>query len=95
MSIQTGNSRSDIKSYLESQGMSVNEWAHEQGFPPAVVYALLAGRSKGMRGIAHRAAVALGLKSKPEENSKPKGLLLKSVNSLEVVGGNQLGGLSM
>ena len=49
--------------WFHSTGTPVNAWARAHGFPPAVVYALLAGRTRGRRGAAHHAAVALGLKA--------------------------------
>ena len=40
----------------------MSDWAKDQGLPVSVVYALLSGRTRGRRGKAHRAAVALGMK---------------------------------
>lgn len=57
--------RRQIRRSFEERGISVTAWATAQGFPVSVVYALLAGRTRGLRGNAHRAAVALGLKADP------------------------------
>lgn len=53
----------EVKQWFLREGLPVNEWARAHGFTPETVYALLAGRTAGRRGQAHRAAVALGLKS--------------------------------
>jgi len=52
----------EIRLLLESNGISVSEWAKERGFRRSNVYAVLAGRVRCRRGEAHRIAVALGLK---------------------------------
>lgn len=52
----------DVRRRFDEAGVSVSQWACDKGLSPAVVYALLAGRVRGRRGEAHRAAVALGLK---------------------------------
>lgn len=55
--------REEALAWFDASGTPVTSWAQANGFAPSVVYALLAGRTKGRRGEAHRAAVALGLKS--------------------------------
>ena len=52
----------DIKRWFYERGLTVTEWSQVHGFPREVVYAALAGRTRGFRGQAHDAAVALGLK---------------------------------
>lgn len=47
---------------LEREGKSVAEFSREHDLDPFTVYQLLAGKKKGKRGMAHRAAVALGIK---------------------------------
>jgi gp16 family phage-associated protein len=44
------------------QGLSIADWAREHDFHQDTVYAVLSGRSKGLRGESHRIAVKLGLK---------------------------------
>jgi len=51
--------REQANEWFRETGTPVTTWAREHGFPPAVVYALLSGRTRGRRGTAHRAAVAL------------------------------------
>lgn len=43
-------------------GTSVSEWARVRGFSAVLVYQVLDGRRKCMRGQSHQIAVALGLK---------------------------------
>lgn len=53
----------EIRRRLESNGVSVTDWAQEHGFRREDVYAVLNGRSRCRRGKGHLIAVALGLKS--------------------------------
>jgi gp16 family phage-associated protein len=55
------------------RGESVAEWARHQGYSTTLVYQVLSGRCKAMRGDSHRVAVALGLKPQPETNRAPAG----------------------
>ncbi len=61
--IPSRRTREEALAWFDASGTPVSSWAQANGFAPSVVYALLAGRTKGRRGEAHRAAVALGLKS--------------------------------
>lgn len=47
---------------FEMSGTSVSEWARAQGFSAVLVYQVLDGRRKCLRGQSHQIAVALGLK---------------------------------
>lgn len=58
-----------VKDDFKDNGVNISRWAIEHGFTPAVVFDLLAGRTKGSRGQAFDAAVKLGLKSKPNARS--------------------------
>ena len=44
------------------RGESIAEWARSHGFTRSLVYEVLAGRKKCLRGDSHRIAVLLGLK---------------------------------
>lgn len=44
------------------RGESISNWARERRLPASIVFDVLSGRVKGIRGNAHRAAVLLGLK---------------------------------
>ncbi|NNA66232.1 DNA-binding protein [Pseudomonas gessardii] len=47
---------------LERKGMSVKDFAIQNGLHPSTVSAVLNGQKKCLRGEAHRAAVLLGIK---------------------------------
>jgi gp16 family phage-associated protein len=47
---------------LDRQGISIAEFSRRHELNKNLVSDLLAGRKKGKRGMAHRAAVLLGLK---------------------------------
>lgn len=51
-----------VRAAFADSGMSIAEWARENGFSASLVYHLLAGRNRGVRGQSHRIAVALRLK---------------------------------
>ncbi len=67
MSSQSLLTPADARDWLDRHGVSVSDWARINGFDPAVVFALLSGRTRGRRGRAYQAAVALGLRSGPED----------------------------
>ena len=76
---------SEAKDRLQAAGKSYADLARELGASPAIVEGVLSGRFKGVRGEAHRVAVALGLKSGV---SVPDGMpiadVIKSANRREV-----------
>lgn len=47
---------------FQASGIPVAEWARAQGFSTNLVYQVLEGRRKCVRGQSHQIAVALGLK---------------------------------
>ncbi len=53
-----------------SHGICKSHWAEAQGIPRMILVDLLRGRLKGLRGEAHRAAIALGLKADPHTASR-------------------------
>lgn len=55
-----------FKSWLRSQGKTINQWAKENGFPPSAVYRTLNGVDKGNFGRSHDILVRAGLK-RPEQ----------------------------
>lgn len=57
----------EVKKDFERRGITINQWARENGFWPAQVHQLLTGKSKGRYGAAHRIAVRLGMKDGVEE----------------------------
>lgn len=50
-----------IKSFHEA-GVTIATWARERGYEPQIVYAVMHGRSKALRGKAHQIAKELGMK---------------------------------
>lgn len=55
-------SPSQIINWFRSNGISVADWAKQNGFSPALVYAVMKGQRKCLRGQSHQIAVALGFK---------------------------------
>lgn len=47
---------------LREQGISARGWAVENGFEPTLVYSILSGTRKCLRGKSHEVAKALGIK---------------------------------
>lgn len=60
-----------VKQQFELHGLSIREWAQAQGFSERLVYAVLSGKSKGLRGESFRIAVALGLRHEPRIEDAP------------------------
>lgn len=52
-----------VKREFADYGLSVSEWAKERGYSQALVYQVLNGNRKAIRGESHRIAVDLGLKA--------------------------------
>lgn len=55
----------EARDWLKRHGVPVTDWAKAHGFDPTVVFSLLNGRTRGLRGQAHLAAIALGMKAPP------------------------------
>lgn len=54
--------REQVIEEFRLRGVTISHWARQHGVNQAMTYQVLYGRKKGMRGEAHRVAVALGLK---------------------------------
>ncbi|BEV08001.1 hypothetical protein [Methylophilus sp. DW102] len=52
----------EVKQALDESGKTIAELAKEIGVDYRTTYAVVSGLSKGRRGAAHKAAVALGIK---------------------------------
>lgn len=52
----------EARAELQRQGVSISRWAIANGFSTNLVFEVLAGRKKCLRGQAHAIAVKLGLK---------------------------------
>jgi gp16 family phage-associated protein len=55
-------SSDDVRAEFKRKGISISEWAIANGYPPNLVYEVLADRRNPTRGKTHRIAVQLGLK---------------------------------
>lgn len=51
-----------VKAEFKRKGISIAQWATANGFSTNLVFEVLAGRKKAVRGQSHKIAVALGLK---------------------------------
>jgi gp16 family phage-associated protein len=52
----------EVWAELRAAGMTAREWADSHGFEPSLVYSVLSGDRKCLRGQSHKIAKALGLK---------------------------------
>lgn len=52
----------EVWALLREQGISARGWALENGFEPTLVYSVLSGTRKCLRGKSHEVAKALGIK---------------------------------
>ena len=55
----------EVQRWFREHGVTVADWSASQGFSVALVYAVIQGNRKCLRGQSHRIAVALGLKAHP------------------------------
>jgi gp16 family phage-associated protein len=61
--MSTFRSPHEAKLWLQAQGISVAEFSRVNDLDAATTYQVLAGKKKGYRGKAHKAALALGIKA--------------------------------
>lgn len=52
----------DVRAEFKRKGVSISAWALANGFSTNLVFEVLSGRKKCVRGQAHKVAVLLGLK---------------------------------
>jgi len=57
------------RAWFRDHGKSVTEWSMEKGFTPALVYSVLKGERKCLRGQSFKIAVALGIRPQPPERA--------------------------
>lgn len=53
----------EVRREFAEHGISVTKWALARGLSPALVYEVLRGQRKCVRGESRRAAIELGLKA--------------------------------
>lgn len=58
------------RQWFEDQGIAISDWSISRGFNPALVYAVLQGRRKCVRGQSHRIAIELQLKHAPVDSTQ-------------------------
>lgn len=54
-----------VKEKFRARGMTLKQFAEQQGFAVNDVYRVMSGSRKGLYGKGHEIAVALGLKANP------------------------------
>jgi len=52
----------EVRSELQKRGLSVADWARQNGFTPELVHQVLNSNKIPVRGKSHQIAVKLGLK---------------------------------
>lgn len=52
----------EVRTEFERRGLSISDWARAHHFSTHLVYQVLSGSKKGLRGQCHQIAVTLGLK---------------------------------
>lgn len=55
-----------VKADFIARGITISQWARDQGYTPREVSLVLNGQVKGLYGKGHDIAVKLGLKEAPE-----------------------------
>ena len=58
----TSRTPDDVRAEFKRKGVSISSWAIANGYSTNLVFEVIAGRKKCLRGQAHNIAVALGLK---------------------------------
>jgi len=53
----------EARAWLGYLGISVSQWARDNQMNQSLVYEILAGRKKCLRGMSHNIAVLLGMKA--------------------------------
>lgn len=54
--------RAEVLQEFEQRGLSLSAWARREGVSAQLVYQILSGKKRGLRGQSHEIAVKLGLK---------------------------------
>ena len=63
--------KEEASQWFADRGITISEWALARKFNPALVYQVLAGTRKAVRGDSFKIAVALGMKSIPADDDTP------------------------
>lgn len=81
---------SRAKALFEDAGISVAEWARTHNFSTGLVYAVLDGQRKCLRGQSHKIAVALGIKKGMVLNMRQISELLITDSATDHTGGHPM-----
>lgn len=54
--------KEEVLQEFKARGISISAWSRSRGFSAQLVYQVLAGHKRAIRGQSHQIAVALGLK---------------------------------
>lgn len=57
----------EVRADFYARGLCISSWARENGFSANLVFDVLGGRKKCIRGQSHRIAVRLGIKQGIED----------------------------
>lgn len=71
------NSLDEVRLAFSDSGVSIAEWARLNGFSTGLVYQVLEGRRKCMRGQSYKIAIALGLRGGAPLDAETLSLRLK------------------
>jgi gp16 family phage-associated protein len=52
-----------VREKFIKNGISITEWANQNNFPVALVYQIIRGERKCLRGMSHQIAIKLGIKN--------------------------------
>jgi gp16 family phage-associated protein len=69
----TPKTRDQIKAEFAERGVTITQWAAQNGYSRGCVYQVLNGFTRASWGQCHEIAVALGMKPAPE-SAQPKKL---------------------
>jgi gp16 family phage-associated protein len=58
----------EAQRWFADRGITISEWAMARQFNPALVYQVLAGTRKAVRGTSFKIAVELGIKALPVDD---------------------------
>ncbi len=52
-----------VREQFIKNGLSIADWANQNNFPVALVYQIIRGERKCLRGMSHQIAIKLGIKN--------------------------------
>lgn len=66
----------EAREWFAAHGVSISDWASQHNVDRTVLYAVLSGRRRCLRGEGHRIAVLLGLKPAPVERREADAMVV-------------------